>query len=251
MKEGRVLVVDDEPTVRSWLAALLADEGYVVEEASDGAMALSVLQTFRPDVILLDLIMPGMNGREFLLELREDSALARIPVVVCTAVRGVHINLTSLGATEVLEKPPDPDQLLRTIALAMYRSEQLPTPTQPPTSAAPERTPRPRAEVVVVLDAVRSRWPRRVTELEAAGYQALARLEPMPRALRLAKAVEAMAVLVEESALAAEPSLAELVSAETGSMLVHKFDATEPEIDDELRRLLSAHAAARRSARAP
>lgn len=251
MKEGRVLVVDDEPTVRSWLAALLADEGYVVEEASDGAMALSVLQTFRPEVILLDLIMPGMNGREFLLELREDARLARIPVVVCTAVKGVHINLTSLGASDVLEKPPDPDQLLRTIALAMYRSEQRRSPTLPPTDVAPARAPRPRAEVVVVLDAVRSRWPRRVSELEAAGYRALPRLEPMPRALRLARAVEAVAILVEESALAAEPSLAELVAAGTGPMLVHTFDATAPHVDDELLRLLSAHAGARRAAREP
>lgn len=251
MKEGRVLVVDDEPTVRSWLSALLADEGYVVEEASDGAMALAVLRTFRPDVILLDLIMPGMNGRELLLELREDPRLARIPVVVCTAVKGVHINLTSLGATDVLEKPPDPDQLLRKIALAVYRAEQSRTPTQPPTNVAAEHAPRPRAEIVVVLDAVRSRWPRRVTELEAAGYQALLRLEPMPRALRLAKAVEAVAILVEESALTAEPSLVELFSAETGAMLVHRFDATTPQIDDALLRLLRAHSAARRAARAP
>lgn len=250
MKEGRVLVVDDEPTVRSWLCALLVHEGYIVEEASDGAMALAVLQSFRPDVIILDLIMPGMNGREFLLELREDPKLAKIPVLVWTAVKGVHINLTSLGATEVLEKLPDPDEILRKVALAVYRSGQRHPPTiPPPTLAHPAGSEDPRAEVVVVLDAVRSRWPRRVSELGAGGFNALPRIEPMPRALRLAKAVDALAILVEDSALAAEPSLGELVTdkAAASPIAVRQFDATLPDIDDELLRFLGDCAAHRRA----
>ena len=252
MKEGRVLVVDDEPTVRSWLSALLAFEGYLVEEAADGAMALQVLQGFRPDVIILDLIMPGMNGREFLLELREDPRLARIPVLVWTAVKGVHINLTSLGATEVLEKLPDPDEILRKVALAVYRSGHRHPPTQPPqliTDAqgpAAERS----TAVVVVLDAVRSRWPRRVSELGAGGFNALPRMEPMPRALRLARAVDAVAILVEHSALAAEPSLAELLApAGKAEIAVRQFDATAPDVDDELLRFLGDLTTQRRAVR--
>ncbi|HRC56547.1 MAG: response regulator [Myxococcales bacterium] len=249
MKEGRVLVVDDEPGLRSWLSALLAYEGYLVEEASNGAVALEVLQTFRPDVIILDLIMPGMNGREFLLELRESPELAKIPVLVWTAVKGVHINLTSLGATEILEKLPDPDEILRKVALAVYRSGHRSPPTQPPLSAPSEQLPaNQRAEVVVVLDAVRSRWPRRVSELEAGGFHALPRMEPMPRALRLAKAVDAVAILVEHSAVSAEPSLAELM-AEPSPIAVRRFDATEPNIDDDLLRFLSACAVQRRATR--
>lgn len=248
----RVLVVDDEPTVRSWLAALLAHEGYIVEEAEDGAAALEALRTFQADVIILDLIMPGMNGREFLLELREDPQLANTPVLVWTAVKGVHINLATLGATEILEKEPDPDEILRKVALAVYRSHgRNHSPTQPPITQENYEPPSSASsEVVIVLDAMRSRWPRRVGELAASGFTALPRIEPMAKALRLARALDAVAVLIERSALAAEPTLAELsaASAEHG-VPVHEFDATAPGVDEELLTFLQGCTARRRAAR--
>jgi DNA-binding response OmpR family regulator len=253
MKEGRVLVVDDEPTVRSWLAALLVLEGYDVREAADGAEGLAVLRDFFADVIILDLIMPGMNGRQFLLELREDPKLVSIPVLVWTAVRGVHINLTSLGATEILEKLPDPEEMLRKVALAAYRSRGR-SPSQPPIVVEP-RAPEPRAgsDVVIVLDAVRTRWARRVNELGAAGFNALARIEPLPKVLRLARALDAVAILVERSAMTAEPSLTELRggAAPATRVSVREFDATIEGIDDELLAFLRQCAAARRTTRAP
>jgi DNA-binding response OmpR family regulator len=252
IREGRVLVVDDEPTVRSWLAALLVHEGYVVEEAADGAAALEALRTFHADVIILDLIMPGMNGRQFLFELRENPRLAMIPVLVWTAVKGVHINLTALGATEVLEKLPDPDEMLRKVALAAYRSHGHRHPTNPPhlaqenSEAAVDQT----AEVVVVLDAVRTRWPRRISELSASGFTALPRLEPAPRALRLARAVDAVAVLIERSAVEAEPTLADVRPGAAGAAIeIRAFDATVPGIDGELLRFLESCATRRRASR--
>jgi DNA-binding response OmpR family regulator len=254
MKEGRVLVVDDEPTVRSWLAALLALEGYDVREAADGAEGLAALRDFFADVIILDLIMPGMNGRQFLLELREDPRLASIPVLVWTAVKGVHINLTSLGATEILEKLPDPDEMLRKVALAAYRSRGR-SPSQPPIAAEP-RVPEPRAggDVVIVLDAVRTRWSRRISELGAAGFNTLARIEPLPKVMRLARALEAVAILVEHSAVVAEPSLADLRAAAATAapptrVAVREFDATAEGVDDELLTFLRQCVAARRAAR--
>ncbi len=69
-KEGRVLVVDDEPMVRETLGQLLNDEGYVVDLADDGTTALGCVRAARPDAILLDMMMPGMNGRQFLQALR-------------------------------------------------------------------------------------------------------------------------------------------------------------------------------------
>src|SRR5512147_531382 len=79
-KEGRVLVVDDEPMVRETLGQVLADEGYVVDLAVDGETALERVRAARPDAILLDLMMPGMNGRQFLQALRAEPRYAHVPV---------------------------------------------------------------------------------------------------------------------------------------------------------------------------
>src|SRR5690349_5872283 len=125
MKEGRVLVVDDEPMVRKTLGQVLTDEGYVVDLAVDGETALERVHAARPDAILLDLMMPGMNGRQFLQALREEPAYAMVPVMIMTAVHGLAANLATLGASEVVEKPFDVDELLNKVALAVYRSREL------------------------------------------------------------------------------------------------------------------------------
>src|SRR5258705_7951962 len=85
-KGGRVLVVDDEPMVRDTLGQVLSDEGYVVDLAVDGETALERVHASRPDAILLDLMMPGMNGRQFLQALRDDDAYKSVPVMLMTAV---------------------------------------------------------------------------------------------------------------------------------------------------------------------
>jgi CheY-like chemotaxis protein len=256
--KGRVLVVDDEPTVRSWLAALLAHEGYIVEESEDGATALQALRSFPADVIVLDLIMPGMNGREFLLELREDPRLATTPVVLWTAVKGVNLNLTTLGATEILEKGVDSDEILRKVALAAYRAHgPHHSPTQPPAFQENYEAPSHGDEVVIVVDAVRSRWSRRVGELAASGFTALPRIEPPAKIMRLARALDAVAVLVEKSALAAEPSWAEQLArsmditatSPATSPAVREFDATALAIDEDLQLFLQGCAMKRRAAR--
>src|SRR5688572_20292727 len=94
---GRILVVDDEPMVRDTLGQIFADEGYVVDTAVDGEDALACVKAARPDAILLDLMMPGMNGRQFLQALRSDPAYQEIPVLIMTAVHGLEVNLASIG----------------------------------------------------------------------------------------------------------------------------------------------------------
>src|SRR5438552_13601114 len=122
MKEGRVLVVDDEPMVRETLGQVLTDEGYVVDLAVDGESALERVHAARPDAILLDLMMPGMNGRQFLQALRDDPAYSAVPVLIMTAVHGLEVNLAAIGASEVVEKPFAVEDLLNKVALAVYRS---------------------------------------------------------------------------------------------------------------------------------
>jgi len=83
-----ILVVDDNPDVRLALSTLLQDEGYEVAEASDGDLGLDAARERKPDLILLDLMMPRMDGFETHKELKKDENLADIPVVVLTARRG-------------------------------------------------------------------------------------------------------------------------------------------------------------------
>src|SRR5215468_561337 len=99
MKEGRVLVVDDEPMLRDTLGKTLSAEGYVVDLAVDGETALERIRAARPDAILLDLMMPGMNGRQFLQALRDDPDYEDVPVLIMTAVHGLNFNLASIGAS--------------------------------------------------------------------------------------------------------------------------------------------------------
>ena len=84
-QDKTVLVVDDEPNVRDYLAQILRDAGFNVVTASDGAAALEIIQKERPDFISLDLVMPKKSGHKLLYELRKDKELSRIPVLIVTA----------------------------------------------------------------------------------------------------------------------------------------------------------------------
>jgi CheY-like chemotaxis protein len=83
--ESRALVVEDDPDTRAWLTRMLREEGWTVAEAANGREALARLADQAPDVVLLDLIMPEMDGFELLDELRRHEAWRRLPVVVVTA----------------------------------------------------------------------------------------------------------------------------------------------------------------------
>ena len=141
MKGGKILVIDDEPMVREAVGRVLSSEGYAVAFAHDGAEAIASLSASPPDVILLDLMMPGMNGRQFLSALRTDMGLD-LPVVVMTAVHGLGQRAISLGATDVVEKPFDVDELLNKVALAVFRARQIEPATRPraPARAGRART---------------------------------------------------------------------------------------------------------------
>jgi CheY-like chemotaxis protein len=84
-EDRTVLVVDDEPNVRDYLAQILRDAGFRVVTAGDGGEALEKIRAAPPDFISLDLVMPKKSGHRLLLELRRDRELARIPVLVVTA----------------------------------------------------------------------------------------------------------------------------------------------------------------------
>jgi CheY-like chemotaxis protein len=199
VKDGRILVVDDEPMVRQSLGQFLGDEGYTVEEAADGADALARVGEHRPDVILLDLMMPGMNGRQFLRALRSDPRYAELPVVVMTAVRGLTVQPAVLGASEVVEKPFDVDDLLNKVALAIYRSRHH-HPTDPPVAAPPppvEAPPPTEKGVVLVVDHSRASLQRLDALLSNRGYTVVSLTRITPQLPRLARVLQPRAILLD------------------------------------------------------
>jgi CheY-like chemotaxis protein len=103
-----VLVVDDEIDIRQAVAEVLADEGYQVYAASDGAEALSQCRAHHPSVVLLDLMMPRMNGWEFRDAQKHDPDVSAIPVVVISALGRV----SNIDAQGFIQKPFDLDELL-------------------------------------------------------------------------------------------------------------------------------------------
>lgn len=121
MSDGRILVVDDDPLLRNSVAMVLEDEGYTVEHAVDGADALRKVAAHRPDVILLDVMMPNMSGNQVLKELQADELTSDIPVVVMTAISGLANPAAIAARYDLVEKPFDVDDLLNKIALALYR----------------------------------------------------------------------------------------------------------------------------------
>jgi CheY-like chemotaxis protein len=112
-----VLIVDDDPGIREALTMILEDEGYQVANAANGQLALDWLAASEivPDLILLDLMMPTMNGWEFHAALKEQPAFATTPVVVLSADSNMATKAQSLQAQGYLAKPVDIDVLLTTV----------------------------------------------------------------------------------------------------------------------------------------
>ena len=112
-----ILVVDDDPGIVGFLELALMDEGYAVRAAANGNEALQHLAERTSDLILLDMNMPVMDGREFCERLhRRGPGYPSIPIVVMTAARDAAISSNQVGAQGFLSKPFDLDHLYRVIS---------------------------------------------------------------------------------------------------------------------------------------
>lgn len=123
---NKILIVDDEPFNLDLLEQELADQGYTIERANDGAEALEKLPSFLPDVILLDYMMPRMNGLEVLKRLRTDERHRGLPVILLTAKATQEDKIRGLdaGADDYVIKPFDSFELLARVR-AMIRIKQM------------------------------------------------------------------------------------------------------------------------------
>jgi len=110
----RILIVDDETAARIALGTLLRREGFEVREASDGPSALHECAKFRPDVILLDILMPGMNGFEVCRRIKATPETRLTPVVLITGLSATEDRIEGInaGADDFLTKPLDINELL-------------------------------------------------------------------------------------------------------------------------------------------
>lgn len=118
---AKVLVVDDEPLLRTMLSDGLEQAGHTVVTADSGASAIEAARRDPPDCILLDIIMPGLDGFETCDALKGDPALAHIPVFLVSATTDLRVvdQAEAVGAAGVLPKPVPLEELQHAVALAL------------------------------------------------------------------------------------------------------------------------------------
>ncbi len=109
----KILVVDDEEAIRSLYKMELEDAGFKVETAGSGEQALEKLAAFEPDLVTLDIKMPGMSGLEVLGEIRKRTK--ELPVILCSAYGEYKQDLTSWASDAYLVKSSDVDALVKTV----------------------------------------------------------------------------------------------------------------------------------------
>lgn len=124
MSAQKILVVEDHVDTRELLKYNLVSAGFDVAAAEDGQSALNLAAAFKPDIVLLDLMMPGMDGLEVCRHLKADPSLSRIPVIMLTA-KGEEVDKIvglELGADDYVVKPFSPRELILRIKAVLRRS---------------------------------------------------------------------------------------------------------------------------------
>ncbi|MGI4720280.1 MAG: response regulator [Janthinobacterium lividum] len=114
----KILIVDDSPTERFYLTDILTRAGYAVSTAVNGEEAIDKIRAERPQLILMDVVMPGANGFQVTRSIARDPELSSIPVIICSSKNQETDRIWGMrqGAREYLVKPVDPALLLGAIA---------------------------------------------------------------------------------------------------------------------------------------
>ena len=119
---AKILVVDDEPSITKLVSAYLKPEGYEVYTAADGNAGLKAARTFKPDLVILDVMLPGMDGIEVLSRLRRESEVYVIMLTARTEEMDKVVGL-SVGADDYVTKPFSPRELVARVKAALRRIE--------------------------------------------------------------------------------------------------------------------------------
>jgi two-component system alkaline phosphatase synthesis response regulator PhoP len=129
MSKAKILVIDDEPAILNLVTAYLRSEGYEYFTAADGLSGLKAARTFRPDLVVLDIMLPGMDGIELLTQLRRESQAYVIMLTARTEETDKIIGL-SIGADDYLTKPFSPRELMARIKAALRRMQNIGEPKE-------------------------------------------------------------------------------------------------------------------------
>ena len=132
MAAAKILIIDDETSIHNVLSAYLKAEGYEFKSAYDGPEGLEIARSFKPDIIVLDVMLPGMDGIELLAKLRRESNVYVIMLTARSEETDKIVGL-SVGADDYLTKPFSPRELVARIKAALRR-------LQNPTDSVGERT---------------------------------------------------------------------------------------------------------------
>jgi len=125
-RQVRILVIEDDDDIRSVCERVFTWAGHQVASALDATYGLALVDAFAPDVIALDLMMPGIDGLTVLAELRGSAATEDIPVVIVSArtLSADRVRAFEAGADEYVSKPFDPDELLQVLERVLHESPE-------------------------------------------------------------------------------------------------------------------------------
>jgi DNA-binding response OmpR family regulator len=127
--QARILVADDDPEILSMISLRLSKRGFEIDEAQDGVQALALARQKKPDAVILDVMMPGMNGWEVARELRADRDLKDIGILILTAIGETVNEMTSplQGADQYLDKPFEFSELEEKLRAILSARKPRPT----------------------------------------------------------------------------------------------------------------------------
>ena len=117
----RILIVEDQADVAQLIDVVLKGEGYTVAIAKDGAQGLMLARDWKPDLILMDIMLPGVDGGALIARLRQEPETADLPIIAMSASRTLRDRTAELQADALLSKPFDVDALLVQVSFLLSR----------------------------------------------------------------------------------------------------------------------------------
>lgn len=122
--KAKILIIDDDPDIRTLMDILLKRQGYAVETASRQEEVAGSIRAFAPDVILLDVLLNGADGRKICREIKENPATGHIPVIMFSAHPSAGDNIGTYGADDFINKPVNGDTLLEKVEKHLKLTQQ-------------------------------------------------------------------------------------------------------------------------------
>jgi CheY-like chemotaxis protein len=130
---AKILLIEDDPLIHRLYQKAFSLEGFGVEIAEDGNTGLEKVQGYKPDIILLDMMMPNMNGLEVLSKLKADAATSSIPVIVLTNIADMNVDnlATSKGAVQyIIKSQTEPAEIITLIKGVLAKANEQAQPTE-------------------------------------------------------------------------------------------------------------------------